>query len=64
MDAKRENNGGQNDLQQQDLSSNEDFSQDEVYGELEFSDQAVISGIVHHLVHPGEAEEDCEEETT
>ncbi|WP_062238402.1 hypothetical protein [Fictibacillus sp. FJAT-27399] len=62
MDAKRENNGEQNDLQ--DLSSNGDFSQDEVYGELEFSDQAVISGIVHHLVHPGEAEEDCEEETT
>ncbi|SFE87156.1 hypothetical protein SAMN05428981_109145 [Bacillus sp. OV194] len=64
MAMKKEDYEEQNSTTQQDFSTNEEFSQDVVYKELEFSDQAVISGIVHHLVHPGEAEEDCEEETT
>ncbi|SDN12304.1 hypothetical protein SAMN04488137_3654 [Fictibacillus solisalsi] len=40
-------------------SNREDVSPDEVYEELEFSDQAVISGIVHHLAHPDEKEKEC-----
>ncbi|MDM5340735.1 hypothetical protein QUF84_26455 [Fictibacillus enclensis] len=53
MDEKKEGIG------QPSESNREDVSPDEVYEELEFSDQAVISGIVHHLAHPSEKEEEC-----
>ncbi|MDN4071645.1 hypothetical protein [Fictibacillus terranigra] len=63
MDRKKENYEEQNSTHEQNFSTNEEFSQDVVYEELELSDQAVISGIVHHLAHPGETEVNCEEES-
>lgn len=52
MDKKKEN-------EERVLQAGEEMDADEVYEELEYSDQAVISGIVHHLNHPDEAEKDC-----